>query len=207
MKSSEQWTSGMIAAAIIVSGAAAFAAPQGPGDINPEGRGHAPGTECRQGPPPQGPFPMLPSIERLKDLGATDQQIQALKEAAYEQDKQMVTLRANLERAEIELRHLMDAPAVDKKAVTETVDTINAARGELFKAEILNMLKVRETLGEKLFRQLQQPPRQVAPTDRPQPPARLQGRGGPGQAGGDQGGPDRAPGRDALRGDRPADRP
>lgn len=171
MKRNAHWTSRIAAAAIIVSGAAAYAAPQGPGDVRPEGRGHEPGTEYRQEPPPRGQRPMLPPIERLKELGATEQQIKALKEAAYEQDKQMVILRANLERADIELRHLMDAPTVDKKAVTEAVDAINVARGELFKAETLNRLKVRETLGEGLFRQLQTPPRQVGPTDRPKPPA------------------------------------
>jgi len=117
---------------------------------------------------------MLPPTERLKEFGATDQQIQALKDASYEQDKQMVTLRANVERAEIELRHLMDGATVDKKAVTEAVEALSAARGELFKAETLNMLKVRETLGEKLFSQFrQQPPpqRQGGGMDRPQPPA------------------------------------
>lgn len=203
MKRNRQWTSGLVAAAIMASGAAALAAPQGPSEMKPEGQGpgREPGLENRQGPPMQGQRPMLPPAERLKELGATDQQIQALKDASYEQDKQMVTLRSNVERAEIELRHLMDAATVDKKAVTEAVDVLSAARGELFKAETLNMLKVRETLGEKLFSQLRQPPQlprqggpggQGGPGDHSQPPqpgTGMPGHGGPDQAGNDQGGP------------------
>ena len=197
------------------SGAAAFAVPQGPGDVKSDGQGPGPGLEQgqmpgqgpgaeqrHQGPGAmQGQRPMMPPVERLKELGATDLQIQALKDAAYEQDKQMITLRANVERAEIELRHLMDAATADKKAITETLDALGTARSELFKAETLNMLKVRETLGEKLFSQMRQPPQrqggpgaqggrggQGGPTGRPQPPQQpdtgMQGHGG--TAGGEQ---------------------
>jgi len=201
MKWNRQWTAGIVVAAVIASGAAVLAAPQGPGEMRPEGQGpgREPGAEYRQGPPMmQGQRPMMPPAERLKELGATEQQIQALKELSYEQDKQMITLRANVERSEIELRHLMDAATVDKKAISETLDTLGAARAELFKAETLNMLKVRETLGEKLFSQLRQPPQrqgeqsgQGGPRERPQPPPQQLGSGMPGHGGPDPDGGER----------------
>ena len=201
MKRNAQWRTGIGTAAIIASAAVAWATPQGPGEMRPEGPGQGQGGEIRQGAMPmQGQRPMMGPAERLKELGATEQQIQALKQVSYEQDKQMVTLRANVERAEIELRHLMDAASVDKKAITETLDVLGAARAELFKAETLNMLKIREALGEKLFNLMRQstqrqggPGGQGGSMDRPQPPqlpaAGMQGRGEPDQAGAEPGGP------------------
>ena len=191
MKRTGQWGLTLVTAALIGSGSALMAAPGGGDAARPGGPGREPGMERRQGPPP------APNPERLKELGATEAQIQALKTVRYEQEKQNVTLRANLEHAELDMRHAMDATPVDGKAVMAAVDAVNAARGELFKAEITGALKVRETLGDALFQKVHSRPEPPQMGDRPEPGAAAGGHGPQERGPQDRGGQERGgPGND-----------
>lgn len=181
MRPTSKWGMGLATAALIASGSALMALPPGGNEAaRPAAPGCAAGTERRQGPPPA-------NAARLKELGATDAQIQAFKSAAYEQEKQKVTLRATLEHAELDLRHAMETTPVDAKAVLAAVDAVNAARSELFKAEIAGALKIRDVLGDALFEKLHV---------RPEPPQmgeRPEGRPGFGPAAGPRGLQERGP--------------
>lgn len=199
MNRSTRWGLGLVTAGL-VAGSAALAAPAGggneagqgtpgcggpagfgggsggPGGFGPGGGGPGgQGMERRQGPPMPGP-------ERLKELGATDAQLKALKQLRYEQESQNVTLRANQEHAELDLRHAMEASPVDTKAVMAAVDAVSAARAEQFKAEIAGALKMRETLGDTLFEKVHarpEPPQGDGQNARPPQPGATQGGRGP----------------------------
>jgi len=156
--------------------------PEGMGGMQRGGPG--PGMEI-------GRKPFL-NPQRLKEAGATEQQLSALKTFANEQQLKQIDLRATAEKAELTLEQLMSGETVDEKAALKAADALSAARAEIFKLEISSKLKMREILGadvEKKLREMGppkgmdrqgrgpqpegQPPRKDAPPpagDRPQPP-------------------------------------
>jgi Spy/CpxP family protein refolding chaperone len=130
--------------------------------------------------------------QRLKEAGATEQQLAALKAFANEQQLKQVDLRATAEKAELTLDQLMSGETVDEKAALKAADALTQARAEIFKLEISSKLKMKEILGAEVQKKLRemgppegmerqgrgprpegQPPRKDAPPpagDRPQPP-------------------------------------
>ena len=92
--------------------------------------------------------------KRLKEAGATDQQLAALKAFANEQQLKQVDLRAAAEKAELTLKQLMDSETTDEKAALKAADTLSQARAELFKLEISSKLKMREILGAEIQKKL-----------------------------------------------------
>lgn len=103
----------------------------------------------REGAPGAGVNP-----EIAKRAGATDQQIEALKTFAYEQEIKRVDLKAAVEKADLALKHLMQSEAVEAKTALTAADALSAARGELFKQEIASRVKVREILGEAVMKKM-----------------------------------------------------
>jgi Spy/CpxP family protein refolding chaperone len=87
--------------------------------------------------------------EIAEEAGVTEEQMDELRLARYEQQKKMVELRADLELAELEMQQLMDNEAADREAVFSAVDQVSAARGALQKARIEQLWKVRDILGEE----------------------------------------------------------
>ena len=102
---------------------------------------------------------MMMNPVRLKALGATDEQIKALETVKTESEEQSITLKANLDKAQLKLREAMKADTIDKKAVMEAVDAVGAARTEQFKAEITSQLKAREIIGPELMKKMREQPR------------------------------------------------
>ena len=117
----------------------------------------APGEEFGGRSPP----PPLPPAEQLAKAGATEDQINVLMDFQYEQDMKRIDLHAAVDKAQSTLDHLLHAATANEKAVMEAVDTLNRARGEMFKSEIAGILKMNQILGEDTLRKLreQAPPR------------------------------------------------
>lgn len=116
--------------------------------------------------------------ERLKEAGATDKQLEALKTFANEQQFKRIDLQAAAEKAELALSQLMDSETADEKAALQAVDTLSQARAELFKLEVSAKLKMREILGADVLKKLRQmgPPEGM---DRPGRGPRAEGQGQP----------------------------
>ena len=114
---------------------------------------------------PEGGHGLMPDPEHAKQAGATDQQIEAFKTFAFEQQTKLIDLRAAVEKAELALNHLMKSEAVDEKAALKAADALSQARGELFKQEIAEQVKVREILGADVLKKLHSapPPRAQGP--------------------------------------------
>lgn len=208
--------------AALLSGTA-FAEPDGPQGPGPRGEGQQGACMHRGGPGQEGQPGMMmqgrrpegmgnpgmqrggpgPGMEigrkaflnpqRLKEAGATEQQLAALKTFANEQQLKQIDLKAAAEKAELALSQLMDGETVDEKAALKAVDTLSQARAEIFKLEVSSKLKMREILGAEVQKKLRemgppegmkrqgrgprpegQQPRKDAPPppagDRPQPP-------------------------------------
>jgi Spy/CpxP family protein refolding chaperone len=150
----------------------------GPEGFCPAMQGRGPGAEggCpmmgRRGPGPDGDGPRQPrggfgpgmeigrrgfhNPERLKEAGATDKQLEALKAFANEQQLKRIDLQAAAEKAELALDQLMDSETADSAAALKAADALSQARAELFKLEIGSKLKIRELLGADVLKKLRE---------------------------------------------------
>jgi len=127
----------------------------------PEGMG---GSQMGRGCPMLGCGPQeIPGPMRLKEVGATDQQMEALKKLGDEQQLKRIDLQAAVEKAEVSLRQLMQSDAVEEKAALKAVDALSQARAELMKQEISSKLKAKEILGAELIKKIREmgPPKGV----------------------------------------------
>lgn len=152
MKSSRILT-GYILMLFAVSCAVAYAEPRGPQDM---GLGIPPkGPEDMHGGPLGHPS-IIMDIERVKKAGASEQQIQTLAEFEFEQQSKSIDLRAAMEKADLNLRHLMESKNADEKAVMKAVDAVNQAKGDLFKLDVASMLKAKQVLGADILQKLRE---------------------------------------------------
>ena len=106
--------------------------------------------------------------KRLKEAGATEQQLEALKKFADEQQFKRIDLQAAVEKAELSLEQLMRSETVDEKAAFKAVDALSQARTEVFKLEVGSKLKMREILGAEVEKKL----REMGPPEGVERPAR-----------------------------------
>ncbi len=108
-----------------------------------------------------------PTPESLKEAGATDEQLAQLKKVKEEQQLKQVDLKAAAEKAQIQLKQLIDSDKPDQDAIFAAVDKVSATKAALMKNGIGAKLKAREILGDELtkkFRELE-PPNDRGPRD------------------------------------------
>lgn len=137
----------------------------------------------------------IPSPEILKNAGATDEQIEQLKELREGQEVKQVELRAEVEKAQIALRQLMSDPEASEKDVLKAFDEVSEAKAAIMKQGISARFKAREILGEEVAKKL----REQAPKGR----APGGGKGGPRGQGGPGGRPQGPRGRVDADGPEP----
>ncbi len=116
---------------------------------------------------PEGQFWNNPRIvERLK---LTDDQRKAMDGILQEHRMTLIDLRANVEKAEVEMQPLMRADEPNESAILAQIDKIAQARAELEKGNARFLLAIRSKLTPDQWKQVQQ----FRESDRPQG-----GRGG-----------------------------
>jgi len=141
------------------------------------GMGHpgpGPGPEMGGGGPDQGPNkPSCPCgqpgkpgqmemfrpevLEDLADkIGADSQTITKIKDLAYNANKELIDLRAEMDRNQLEMRRLMDLDSPDEKAITSQIDKIGAVEIKLRKNRINLLLSVRKLLTPEQRTKLKQ---------------------------------------------------
>jgi|GEM_PF-2498031 len=174
---------GTVVAVLLVGGVALYAQRGGSPDMKPGGAPDMQNGASQPMPPPgmpdmraggpadgrmvghggpHGCRAMMPDPAGMLKAGASEQQVQALDEFAFEQQVKRIDLNAAAEKADLTVEHLMRASSLDEKAVGQAVDTLTQARGELFKLDIASRIKVRQVLGEDILRKL----REQCPPDR-----------------------------------------
>lgn len=130
----------------------------GPENVCPMRAKGAPQGGCpamRRGGPGNGPQGQ-PDPKRLKEAGATEQQLEALKKFEDEQALKRIDQKAAVEKAEVTFQQLMRSEAVDEAAALKAADALSQARAEAFKAEISSQLKVRAILGADVLKKLRE---------------------------------------------------
>lgn len=95
-------------------------------------------------------------LEKRKDLNLTDQQRDKIKELGFEFKTARVDLRANVEKARIQLNRLkLDESAAEEK-VMEAIDNLAKSRAALDKARYSFRKDVRSVLSEEQLQKLKE---------------------------------------------------
>ncbi len=119
------------------------------------------------GPPEGGLIGMvLDHPDAAKQAGVTEEQMAELKKIRAAGEKAGIQLRSNVDLARQEVRTLMDADTVDKKAVMEAVEKGGQAMTELRKAEIGQAIEARALLGKDTVAKLREALRKEMRADR-----------------------------------------
>lgn len=112
--------------------------------------GFAAAQPRHHGPPPRGPRPPGPEqiTELAAELGLTAKQKQKIRDLADDARKQQVTVRAEIELIEIDLRRELEGDEPDAKKVGDYIDKISALEATAKKAHILTFLEIRKVLSK-----------------------------------------------------------
>ncbi|MFH0907415.1 MAG: periplasmic heavy metal sensor [bacterium] len=135
---------------------------------------------------------ILDNEEIVKKLGITDAQVKAVREAGYERQKVMISLRADAELAQLDVKKLMDQDTPDTEAVMKALDTVGRLETEIRKEGVRNQLRIREIIGTDTARKL----RDIMRERKGREGGDRQGKRGPGQGKGRGPGPQGGPGMD-----------
>jgi len=118
---------------------------------------------------------------RLKeDLGLSDQQETRLREIREGSQRDAIRRRADVQVARLDLRHLMEAPTLDRKAVDAKVKEVSDLQAAGFRARVDTMLAMREVLTPDQMKKWQELRGDRRMGDRPRrgPRGRRMGMGG-----------------------------
>ena len=91
----------------------------------------------------------------MKQLNLTDDQRKAMDGILQDHRMKLIDLKANLEKAEVEMIPLMKADTPDRAAIETQIDKVVAARAALEKANSLFLLDIRMQLKPDQWKQLQ----------------------------------------------------
>ena len=92
--------------------------------------------------------------QALREAGATDEQVAKLREQGYQMRKQMISLRAEREQAELEVQHLLGQDKVDREAVLKAVEKLGAVETSIHKLRVQHQLDMRELVGPDTCKKL-----------------------------------------------------
>jgi protein CpxP len=92
------------------------------------------------------------AVERLK---LTDEQRKAFDGILLEHRKTLIDLRANVEKAELEMEPLMSADQPNEARILAQIDKVAQARAELEKANARFLLAIRNKLTPEQWKQIQ----------------------------------------------------
>jgi Spy/CpxP family protein refolding chaperone len=99
-------------------------------------------------------------LEVLEDaaekIGADAQTIAKIKDLAYNANKELIDLRAEMERAHLEMKRLMDLDSPDEKLILQQIDKTGAVEIKLRKNRISLILAVRKLLTPEQRTKLKQ---------------------------------------------------
>ena len=134
--------------ALVVASATAFAqAPPAPNAGAPSGKPH---HMMHEG--PMGAW--WKNSEIASKLQLTDQQVQQLENTFYQHRLKLVDLRANIEKQDLPMQQLLDAPTPNDAAILAQVDQRSAARNQLDREFTQMTLDFRKILTPDQWKQL-----------------------------------------------------
>jgi len=97
------------------------------------------------------------ALEEMADkIGADSQTIAKIKDLAYNANKELIGLRAEMDQNHLEMKRLMDLDSPDDKAIIAQIDKIGAVEIKLRKNRISLLLAVRKILTPEQRTKLKQ---------------------------------------------------
>ena len=94
-------------------------------------------------------------------LDLTDDQIEQIENLRYDMQKRNIDLKANLEKARLELGKLMREDKKDRKKILAQVEVVNGIEGDLNIARVEGMLDVNDILTETQRKTLEEERRKI----------------------------------------------
>jgi Spy/CpxP family protein refolding chaperone len=97
------------------------------------------------------------------ELELSEEQIQKIQDNAFAMRKDLIQKRADMEKAKLELRQIMLAKQIDKKAALQKTDEISALKAELAKRKLsaridrLNILNAEQRTKVRRMNMLKEP--------------------------------------------------
>ena len=85
-------------------------------------------------------------MKATEDLKLTDQQMDKMADLRFEHQKAMISKRAALKEANLELREIMRKAEVDKKAALAMQDKISSLKAEIARTNLEHRLQMRDVL-------------------------------------------------------------
>jgi Spy/CpxP family protein refolding chaperone len=96
-------------------------------------------------------------LEDLADkIGADTQTVTKIKDLAYNSNKELIGLRAEMDQGHLEMRRLMDLDSPDEKMIMSQIDKLGAVEIKLRKNRINLLLSVRKLLTPEQRTKLKQ---------------------------------------------------
>ena len=143
----------VLVGALMAGGMAWAQGPDGPG-MGPGFEQHRPPMERAFGSDgPRGQFWNNPRI--VAQLKLTDEQRKAMDGIMQDHRMKLIDLRANLEKAEVEMQPLMKADQPNEAAILAAIDKVAQARAELEKGNARFLLAIRGQLTADQWKQMQ----------------------------------------------------
>jgi len=91
----------------------------------------------------------------VQQLNLTDDQRKAMDGILQDHKMKLIDLKANLEKAEVQMGPMMKADSPDQRAIEAQIDKVVAARAELEKANARFLLDIRMQLKPEQWKQLE----------------------------------------------------
>ena len=91
----------------------------------------------------------------VRDMNLSPEQLQKIRATVREYRPQLIDLRANAQKAELEVEDAFNDDTFDAKRATEAVDRLIVARGELGKTLAQLSLRLRASITAEQWRELQ----------------------------------------------------
>ncbi len=107
-----------------------------------------------KGGPGMGPPPAVMN-KFLKDIGVSPQVIKKLKNLHYDAQEKSIDIRAQVQKARLELMKLLDTPKPSRSAVFSQLEKISRLELEMKKLHVGMMLDVKSLLTPEQFEKLQ----------------------------------------------------
>ena len=116
-----------------------MARAQGPGGGPPPGMGRPEAMEHRM-------EMRRHRMGGLRDLDLSKEQREKITELREKQERNSIRVRADLQTARLDLRHMVRADKADRMAINRQIDRIAQMRAEMAKARVGTMLDIRGLL-------------------------------------------------------------
>jgi Spy/CpxP family protein refolding chaperone len=97
---------------------------------------------------------LIQNKEKALKAGLTEEQVNALQTVFYKNKEEMINLRAEQEKARLEVEKIMQSDTPDEAALMKAVDQLGLADTQLKKSHMLMQLKIREVVGKDKYNEL-----------------------------------------------------